>query len=252
MSSAITAMLKETAHRPFPLPTAPWAMQQSWQNLLFIHWPVDALQLRKAVPAQLELDIYDGCAWLGVIPFEMRDVCARGVPFEFNFLELNVRTYVKFGGKSGVYFFSLDANYGLAVEAARAGFSLPYFNAVMDIESNAGWLHYTSARCDGRGGPASLDILYQAESQPFHSRKESLEEWLTERYCLFTNNIRGDVVTCNVHHQRWLLQTANAEIRMNTMFHQLPVALKQTQPILHFSKRMDMIAWLPQQMSVSR
>ena len=96
-----------TAHRPWPLPRSPWLMTQSWHNLLFAHWPVDAQLLRAKVPAGLPLDLYDGQAWIGVVPFRMTNVAPRfvpSIPFISEFAELNVRTYVTVGGKPGVYF----------------------------------------------------------------------------------------------------------------------------------------------------
>src|SRR5688572_28880198 len=110
----------ETEHRPWPLPPAPWLMTQSWHDLLFAHWPMPAGELSQRVPREFELDLFDGQAWIGVVPFHMSNVAPRGVPampWVSQFPELNVRTYVRAGGKPGVYFFSLDAANPVAVEA---------------------------------------------------------------------------------------------------------------------------------------
>lgn len=107
-----TPVLAEVAHRPWPLPAGPWAMAMVWHDLLFAHWPLPAEVLRRALPRGLELDTYEGRAWLGVIPFRMGGVRPRGVPALPGlsaFPELNVRTYVRAGEKPGVWFFSLDA-----------------------------------------------------------------------------------------------------------------------------------------------
>jgi uncharacterized protein YqjF (DUF2071 family) len=117
-----------TAHRPWPLPQAPWLMTQSWHNLLFAHWPVDAELLRAKLPAGLPLDLYDGQAWVGVVPFRMTNVAPRFVPvipFISEFAELNVRTYVTVGEKRGVYFFSLDAESAVAVTAPAHCYTFP-------------------------------------------------------------------------------------------------------------------------------
>ena len=87
-------------------------MTQTWYQLLFAHWPIPAEVLRPLIPPCFDLDTFDGSAWIGVVPFGMRDVRWRflpPVPFTHTFLELNVRTYVTAEGKAGVYFFSLDA-----------------------------------------------------------------------------------------------------------------------------------------------
>ena len=104
-------------------------MRQVWHDLLFAHWQVNPDNLRPLVPAPLELDIYDGRAWVAVTPFHMSDVRMRAlppIPGMSAFPELNVRTYVKFGGVPGVFFFSLDAASRSAVIGARAAFFLLY------------------------------------------------------------------------------------------------------------------------------
>src|SRR5262245_12071967 len=114
------------------MPDAPWVMTQSWHDLLFAHWPVDTRVLRAKVPSDLEIDLHDGQAWLGVVPFDMTNVAPRfvpAIPGISAFPELNVRTYVTKGGKPGVYFFSLDAESAVAVALARALLHLPYFTA---------------------------------------------------------------------------------------------------------------------------
>src|SRR5580693_1769927 len=145
----MNAILQETAHRPWPLPAGLWVMAQSWHDLLFAHWPVDARKLRALVPESLEIDQFEGQAWLAVVPFRMTGVRLRGtpaMPWLSSFPELNVRTYVTLGGKPGVWFFSLDAGNPLAVAIARSWFHLPYFRAQMFCEERDGWIYYRSER----------------------------------------------------------------------------------------------------------
>ena len=71
------SIVERTAHRPWPIPSAPWLMTQSWHDLLFAHWPVDASHMRRAVPKVFDLDLFDGQAWLGVVPFYMTNVDAH-------------------------------------------------------------------------------------------------------------------------------------------------------------------------------
>ena len=130
--------LTEIAHRPWPIPPGPWIMAQSWHNLLFAHWPIDAARLRTLrplIPAALEIDTFDGEAWIGVVPFRMSGVRLRGtpaLPTLSAFPELNVRTYVKRDGKPGVWFFSLDAGFALENEgdAQHVLEKRPVFTAV--------------------------------------------------------------------------------------------------------------------------
>src|SRR5919206_2124106 len=123
-------------HRPWALPDAPWVMGQTWADLLFCHWPVDADQLALHVPASLPLDTFDGAAWLSVTPFEVQGTRLRGTlppPVLSRFPELNVRTYVTLGERPGIWFLSLDAASMLAVATARGLYRLPYLRARMEI-----------------------------------------------------------------------------------------------------------------------
>ncbi|MGH9550610.1 MAG: YqjF family protein, partial [Terriglobales bacterium] len=184
-------ILREISHRPYDLPRAPWAMRQTWDDLLFAHWPVDSATLRSAVPAQLELDQFDGTAWIGVVPFAMNNIKPRFSPLIFNFLELNVRTYVTYRGRRGVLFFSLDASNPLAVEAARSLFWLPYYHAEMQMQKPNSAYRYLSKRHDARGPEANLELSYQPTTAPYNSQAGSIAEFFTERYCLFTADWRG-------------------------------------------------------------
>src|SRR5262245_23161746 len=127
-------MTPPSDERSWPRPSPPWAMAMRWHDLLFLHWPIAAAELRPRIPAPLAIDEHSGSAWIGVVPFRMTNVRPRGVPglpWLSAFPELNVRTYVTHGGKPGVWFFSLDAAQRLAVIAARRRFHLPYFHARM-------------------------------------------------------------------------------------------------------------------------
>src|SRR5690242_2620878 len=113
-----TDLLNQTAHRPWPLPNLHWKWRQSWNELLFVHYPIPAEQLRKFVPNSLEIEEYDGTSWIGVVPFQMNNVMRRpfpNLPGFSNFLELNVRIYVTLDGKPGVWFLSLDATNPIVV-----------------------------------------------------------------------------------------------------------------------------------------
>ena len=241
------AMLDEVAHRPWPLPRAPWVMTQTWHHLLFAHWPLDPAALRPRVPAELELDVFDGAAWVGIVPFTMSNVAPRGtpaLPWVSAFPELNVRTYVRAAGKSGVYFFSLDAARALAVLTARTLFALPYFLASMQVETRDGTVHYASRRM-ASGVRAELSAAYRAAGAPSAPVPGSLEHFLTERYCLFTVDRRRRVSSVEIHHPPWPLQAAEAEIAINTMADASGIRLPSRPALLHYARRQDMVAWLP-------
>ena len=238
-------ILHLTAHRPWPIPSSPWIMTQTWNDLLFAHWPVDAATLREKIPNGFELDEFDGQAWLGIVPFYMTNVSPRGVPnlpWMSEFAELNVRTYVRVAGDPGVYFFSLDAANVVAVAAARTMFHLPYFSADMKVEERDGWINYESKRSSGP--PAHFVARYQPTGDAHPPVKGTLEYFLTERYCLF--NVDRSLHACRVdiHHPPWPLQPAEAQISVNTMADAAGIRLPATAPLLHFSKRQDMVGWM--------
>lgn len=219
-------------------------MGQTWEELLFAHWRAPAEALRSHLPSGLELDLFEDEAWIGVTPFRVSGLRARGLPplpFLSSFLEVNTRTYVTAGGKPGIRFFSLDASSEFAVEAARRGYKLPYFRADMRAEWRDGRLAYESRRRDPRGSPAKLRARYRPIGDVLDPDPRSLAHFLTERYCLYTED-EGRLKRAEIHHPPWPLQPAEAEIEENTM---PPPGLEllDDEPLLHFSARQDVVIW---------
>ncbi len=223
-------------------------MAMTWHDLLFAHWPVPADSLRLHIPRQLELDTRDGQSWLGIVPFGMRGTrlrCTPSVPGLSAFPETNVRTYVVAEGKPGVWFFSLDAASRLAVRAARTFFHLAYYDARMRLEiDTSGWVCYQTHRTH-RGAPlADLIARYRPTGEPYTAEVGSLDSWLTDRYCLYSADRRGRLYSGQIHHAPWPLQPAEVQWEQNTMADQLGLQLPSVPPLLHFAKRLDVIAWL--------
>lgn len=139
-----TAAPFDLTHRPWSPPNRAFAMWQVWHDLLFAHWPVPPEMLRPTIPAGLDLDLFEGQAWVGVVPFRMSGIRLRGqplaAPWVGAFPELNVRTYVTApgGDRPGVYFYSLDAANPVAVALARRWYHLPYFFARMSSRERGG------------------------------------------------------------------------------------------------------------------
>lgn len=216
-----------------------------WHDLLFMHWRVAPEQLRRFIPPVLTLETFDGAAWLGIVPFRMAGVRPRlapALPWLSAFPELNVRTYVRAGDRPGVWFFSLDAANPVAVELARLMFHLNYVNANMGCRHDGDTVQYTSARHDGSG---SLRARYRPAGPVACSAPGTLDHWLTERYCLYAANRRGDVWRGDIHHAPWPLQPAEAEIAENSMAQQIGVRLEGP-PLLHFARRLNVRAWMPE------
>jgi uncharacterized protein YqjF (DUF2071 family) len=228
-------------------------MAQVWHDLLFAHWPLAPEILRPLIPAALQLDEFDGQVWLGVVPFRMSGVRLRAtpaIPFFSAFPELNVRTYVSFGGKPGVWFFSLDATNAVAVAAARAWFHLPYFRAKMNLIEKDGWVIYQSRRVHRGALDAALKARYRPLGEQFAAAPGSLAHWLTERYCLYAADASQRIYRAEIHHRPWPLQLAETAFAVNTMTRQLGVSLPKIPPLLHFARIQDVRVWRPRLIAI--
>ena len=197
---------------------------------------------------QLTLDTFDQQCWVAVTPFHMSNIRSRGIPALpglSRFPELNVRTYVTVVGKPGVYFFSLDAANLPAVWAARKLYRLPYFHARMSVSGSEHGISYDSRRYHRN---AELRARYAPTGSIQLREPNTLEHWLTERYCLYTV-ANGNVCRAEIHHEQWSLQDAKAEFEFNTMALATGIQLRDTKPLLHFSKKLEVLIWPLQKIS---
>jgi uncharacterized protein len=217
---------------------------QTWRDLLFAHWPVRPDALRAVVPPSIPLDTWEGDAWIGVTPFVVTGWRPRGLPPAPRlsvFPELNVRTYVEHDGRPGIYFLSLDAASSLAVAGARRSHRLPYFKAAMTV-GDGGRISYVSRRTSRDGPPAAFRASYWSLDAARYPSPGTLEHWLTERYCHYTVDERLRVLRGDIHHGPWAVQTAAADIALNTMVSPFGIALAG-EPLLHFCGRQDTLLW---------
>lgn len=177
-------------------------MRQRWSGLLFLHWEVDPSLITERLPLGLHVDLFEGKAWLGVVPFLMQRVRPVGlppVPWLSWFHELNVRTYVHDRqGNPGVWFFSLDCNQPIAVAIARRAFHLPYNHATMSSANSGARIHYRSRRKSDDARDAAFEYETPSSTQP--AEFGSLEWFLVERYLLFSSNPSGELFCGRVHH----------------------------------------------------
>ena len=236
----MSSKLVDQSHRSWPVPSGPWIMAQRWHDLLFAHWPVPVEVMRDLVPPELELDTFDGDAWVGVVPFRMSGIrprCCPALPWLSSFPEFNVRTYVKSkdpeNRKPGVYFFSLDAANFIAVAIARATFRLPYFNADMGLEEQGGVYSYQTKRTHRGAVEAEFSGRYGPAGEVSLAVKGTIDHWLTERYSLYTVS-KGVAYCGEIHHAQWPLQPAFLEVETNTMASASGIDLPDCDPLLHF------------------
>lgn len=226
-------------------------MKMVWRDLLFAHWEVPVEGLRAALPAALPLDLYEGRAFVGVVPFRMTGIRGRWmppIPGQTAFGELNVRTYVSINNKPGVYFFSLDATNPLAIATARATFSLNYLRARITTTRAGDTVAYDAERTDRRAPPALLRCSYTATGPAFAAEPGSLEHWLTERYSLYAVSRMGrgrTVRMSEIHHKPWPLRPAEASFETLDMTRLLGLELEGPPCSVLVGDRIDVAAWLP-------
>jgi uncharacterized protein YqjF (DUF2071 family) len=159
------------------------------------------------------------------------------------FPELNLRTYVKAGGRPGVWFFSLDAGQKLAVRVARRFFHLPYFDAKFAIGNVGADVEYSAVRTH-RGAPdARFSATYRPVGRIYRSTVGSLDSWLTDRYCLYAADNSGRVYRGEIDHEPWPLQHAEAEVTVNTLGNWLGIEMKEQPETLHFAESLNVYAW---------
>ncbi len=241
------ATLRAVGHRPYPIPSRPWAGGQTWEHLLFAHWSVDPRAMAGVIPPGLELDVFEGRAWLAVTPFLLRGLRPRfvpSIPGVNPFLETNVRTYVRRGGRGGIYFFSLDATSWLAVNGARLLNGLPYRHARGRISAEDGVIGYRLHRTDRAYGAAWIDASYRPRGPANEPLPGSLEHFLVERYCLFAVRESGAIIRTDIHHRPWRIHPAEGQTRHRGL---VPDAIGPLvdPPLLHVARRQDVVVWRP-------
>ncbi|WP_276257772.1 YqjF family protein [Haloglomus litoreum] len=221
-----------------------------WEDLLFAHWPVDPDLVDERLPEGLTVDTYDSDAYLGVVPFVMRDIGPRFAPVGLSFGELNLRTYVREtadgptsdapdeGGR-GVYFFNLDADDPLGVAVARSLFQLPYHRANMTIDTAGDRVAFRSQRPDGT---ATFAAAYGPEGESFEPEPGSLAAFLTENYRFYTADAGGRLWYGDIDHPRWELAPASADFVTNELFAVNGFDHPDGDPVLHFSERIRVTA----------
>ncbi|MEM9703323.1 MAG: DUF2071 domain-containing protein [Planctomycetota bacterium] len=191
---------------------------QKWRHLTFLHWRVEPHIVAEKLPDGLELDTFDGAAWIGLVPFLMDGVrpwWAPAAPGVSRFPETNVRTYVTSTNaegvtEPGVYFFSLDAAKWPAVLIARSVWRLPYFRSSMSVERTGDRVEYRSRRIWPGPKAAGGRIGVVAEGPPSAAEPGTLDHFLAERYLLFTS-ARGRILRGQVHHEPYPLRRVRVE-----------------------------------------
>jgi len=244
------SILFATQHRPWPAPMTPWVMTQRWNDLLFLHYEIPPEKLRPLVPEVFTVDTFQHRAWVSVTPFWINHLRPPGIPslpWISQFAELNVRTYVTFGGKPGVYFFSLDASHLSAVWGARVFYRLPYWHAAMKVRGRRSpEVEYRSKRTHGPR-PAEFRAIYRPVGATGRAYPETVEHFLTERYCLYSVSGRR-LYRADIHHLPWELQAADTALEHNNMAVTAGIDLPAKPDLQYFSRSIKVLIWAPERL----
>jgi uncharacterized protein YqjF (DUF2071 family) len=232
-------------------PEAP-VMRQVWRHLGFLHYAVDAAALAATLPPGLEVDLFEGVAYVGLVPFTipLSRLPGLGVPLAPPFHELNARTYVHRGGRHpGVWFFSLDAASRLAVWGARAVYGLPYFHADMSMRVSGADgqpdIAYSSRRLSRKPASVAAELSgqYGPSGPAAAARPGTLEFFLAERYLLYSWNGRR-LATARVFHAPYPLQSARAEVT-ETVTAAAGLSISSPPALVHYAREVDVRIYRP-------
>lgn len=221
-------IVKQTAHRPWPLPEKNWQWYQEWNDTVFMHGPVEPELLEKLIPNGTELDLHEGKAWISVVVFKMEKVRHRLSPsFKpvSDFYEINIRTYVTMDNKPGVLFLNMEAGKRFSAWIANKVSGLPYcYEAMQNAEGNF----------------RSKGISYNYRSGKEYKRDE-LANWLTERYAVY-HEINGKLVRYQVHHGMWPLKEAEIS-ELDITYPILKEKFNWQPTLFHYSPGVQVVAW---------
>jgi uncharacterized protein YqjF (DUF2071 family) len=212
-----------------------------WRHVLFANWPVDSDALAARVPDTLDIEEYDGSAWLSVVPLLNVDTRLRGLPTMtgFSLPEVNLRTYVAHDGDPGVYFFSLDADGLLSVVGARLTHYLPYYYASIRFRQRDGGVHVRSQRRQRGDRAARFEATYEPTGEAYTADPGSLAEFLVERDRLYTEAPDGTLRYTDAAHDPWPLRDADVDVVENTLFAASGFEHPKTEPVHYYSPGVD-------------
>jgi uncharacterized protein len=228
-------ILRMQSHRPWKTPDTGWLFYQEWHEAIFLHWKVDPGELRRFVPDELPFDLYNGEAWVSVIAFRIKNIRPKYLPSfppVSDFDEINIRTYVKYNNKPGIYFLQLDASKWLSEFFAKVFSELPYrYSSISSDDDRYRSLHEES------GDMLDVNFTVIAHKKDIDKR----DRWLTERYVFFQDS-KGYINELEIHHPEWPL----GEVILNecvVKYDRFSSLISGQPDLVHFSPGVQVLTW---------
>ena len=203
---------------------------QRWLDCLFLHFPVPAAAVARLVPPRLEVETFDGSAWISYVLFrlQLRPAWLPFVPGFSSLIELNIRTYVRHRGHSGIYFLRVLADNRLAIAAARILTPLPYEHARFSLGRI---IHCQSSANTSR----QLHLEFERPSSCSELQPRALDAWLLERYRLFIAGEGSSLLAADVEHPPWQAASVGVAVGENTLASDLEIDLGTLPAAAHYS-----------------
>ena len=231
----IPEILETTQHRLSKPPTESWKYYQEWNEALFLHWQVELEELKRLVPKELEIDLFEGKAWVSIVAFKMERIRPKNLP-SFppisNFEEINIRTYVKSNDKAGVYFLSIEGGKKISCLIARGVSQLPY--RYSEIERFNNEIHSNNAQFND-------SLIAQFTCGEKIIAKTALDTWLTERYAL-TQDTEKTINEFEIHHLEWTLNKVDLK-KLEFNYSKFANLIKGKPDITQYSEGVKVLAW---------
>jgi uncharacterized protein YqjF (DUF2071 family) len=223
-------------------------MVHGWDELTFLHWPYRPDEVQPLLPPGLEVEPFDGRAWVGLVPFFLRVGLPHGigpVPWVSTFAETNVRTYVRntVDGTSGIWFFSLDAARLGAVLVARATYRLPYFWSRLRLVVDGDVRRYDCRRRWPGPRGASSHVRVEVGDRFVPDELTPLDHFLTARWSLYSAPVAG-LRRAAASHDPWPLHRAEATLVDDGLITAAGLPPPTGPPVVHHSPSVTVrIGW---------
>lgn len=228
-------ILNHSKHRPWKAPNQNWQIYQEWNRAIFLHWQVDLNELKKYVPHEIEIDLFEGKPWVSLVAFTMEKIRPRYLPYFppiSNFDEINIRTYVKSKNKTGVYFLSIEGGKKISCKVSKLISELPYrFSKIKRISNQ-----YLSSNAEFED-EFNIDFSVGKKMED----KSKLDIWLTERYALFQDT-KTSINEFEIHHLEWEIKELEVK-KLKVNYPRFEKLINEKPDKIQYSDGVKVLTW---------